>query len=66
MNLTDSCLPQGGCERLELAIISFFEQFRKMYVGDQAHKTNKLYQRLSDILGLTDEAMVLAVFVRKL
>ena len=50
---------------MELAIISFFEQFRKMYVGDQAHKTNKFYQRLSDILGLTDESMVLAVFVRK-
>lgn len=35
MNLTDSRLPQGGCEKLELAMLSFFEQFRKIYVGDQ-------------------------------
>ncbi|XP_076033628.1 ran-binding protein 16 isoform X3 [Oratosquilla oratoria] len=66
MNLTDSCLPQGGCERLELAMISFFEQFRKIYVGDQVHKTSKFYRTLSEILGLTDESMVLAVFVRKI
>lgn len=66
MNLTDSCLPQGGCERRELATISFFEQFRKIYVGDQIHKTSKFYRRLSEILGLNDESMVLAVFVRKM
>lgn len=33
--LTDSGLGQGGCEKLELAMLSFFEQFRKIYVGDQ-------------------------------
>ena len=35
MQLTDSRLTQEGCERLELAFLSFFEQFRKIYVGDQ-------------------------------
>jgi exportin-7 len=35
MNLTDSRLGQSGCEKLELAMLSFFEQFRKIYVGDQ-------------------------------
>jgi exportin-7 len=35
MNLTDTRLAQGGCEKLELAMLSFFEQFRKIYVGDQ-------------------------------
>ena len=38
MNLTDSRLAQGGCEKLELAMLSFFEQFRKIYVGDQVRK----------------------------
>ncbi|KAF2366896.1 Armadillo-type fold [Trinorchestia longiramus] len=67
MNLTDSCLMQGdGCERLEIATISFFDQFRKIYVGDQVHKFSKFYRRLSEILGLNDETMVLAVFVRKI
>ncbi len=36
MNLTDTRLQvSGGCEKLELAMLSFFEQFRKIYVGDQ-------------------------------
>ena len=35
MNLTDARLSQQGCQKLELALLSFFEQFRKIYVGDQ-------------------------------
>ena len=51
MNLTDSQLSQRGSEKLELAILSFFEQFRKMYVGDQAQKTSKV--KLSSTLCFT-------------
>ncbi|KAH3785624.1 hypothetical protein DPMN_163717 [Dreissena polymorpha] len=42
MNLTDSRLTQNGCEKLDLAILSFFEQFRKIYVGDQVQKSSKV------------------------
>uniref|UniRef100_T1H8L6 Importin N-terminal domain-containing protein n=1 Tax=Rhodnius prolixus TaxID=13249 RepID=T1H8L6_RHOPR len=56
MNLTDSRLTQGGCEKLELAMLSFFEQFRKIYVGDQVQKNSKVYRRLSEVLGLNDES----------
>jgi exportin-7 len=66
MNLTDSRLAQGGCEKLELAMLSFFEQFRKIYVGDQVQKNSKVYRRLSEVLGLNDEATVLSVFIRKI
>ncbi|KAL1122988.1 hypothetical protein AAG570_003312, partial [Ranatra chinensis] len=66
MNLTDSRLTQGGCEKLELAMLSFFEQFRKIYVGDQVQKNSKIYRRLSEVLGLSDESMLLSVFVRKI
>ncbi|XP_074039038.1 ran-binding protein 16 isoform X1 [Leptinotarsa decemlineata] len=66
MNLTDSRLVQSGCEKLELAMLSFFEQFRKIYVGDQVQKNSKVYRRLSEALGLNDEATVLSVFVRKI
>ncbi|KAI8777729.1 exportin-7 isoform X1 [Biomphalaria glabrata] len=92
MNLTDSRLSQGGCEKLDLAILSFFEQFRKIYVGDQVQKTSKplnlvemphgksvsfdsdrgfkmfpfVYRRLSEVLGLSDESMVLSVFIGKI
>ena len=47
MNLTDSQLSQRGSEKLELAILSFFEQFRKMYVGDQAQKTSKVRKNMN-------------------
>lgn len=66
MNLTDSRLVQGGCEKLELAMLSFFDQFRKIYVGDQVQKNSKVYRRLSEALGLNDEATVLSVFIRKM
>ncbi|KAG1667827.1 Exportin-7 [Nymphon striatum] len=65
MTLTDSRLPQGGCEKLELAILSFFEQFRKIYVGDQIQKQSKAYKRLNEVLGISDEPTVLSVFIRK-
>ena len=42
MNLTDSRLSQRGCEKLDLALLRFFEQFRKTYVGDQVQKTSKV------------------------
>ncbi|PZC71446.1 hypothetical protein B5X24_HaOG213386, partial [Helicoverpa armigera] len=60
MDLTDSRLAQGGCEKLELAMMSFFEQFRKIYVGEQVQKNSKVYRRLSDVLGLADESQLLS------
>ncbi|XP_077991950.1 exportin-7-like [Glandiceps talaboti] len=66
MNLTDSRLAQGGSEKLDLAMLSFFEQFRKIYVGDQVQKTSKVYRRLSQVLGLNDESMILNVFISKI
>ena len=46
MNLTDSRLAQAGNERLELAMLSFFEQFRKIYIGDQVQKSSKVIQQI--------------------
>ena len=42
VDLTDSRLPQSGCSKLELALLSFFEQFRKIYIGDQVQKTSRV------------------------
>jgi len=42
VDLTDSRLPQSGCNKLELALLSFFEQFRKIYIGDQVQKTSRV------------------------
>jgi len=47
MNLTDSRLAQAGNEKLELAMLSFFEQFRKIYIGDQVQKSSKVISFVS-------------------
>lgn len=38
-------------ERLELAVLYFFEQFRKQYIGDHG-RSNKIYQVLMTHLGM--------------
>ena len=65
MQLTDNRLSQGGCDKLELALLSFFEQFRNIYIGDQVQKTSRVYRRLSEVLGLIDESTVLSVIISK-
>ncbi|KAJ6221671.1 hypothetical protein RDWZM_000216 [Blomia tropicalis] len=67
MHYTDVRLTQGGfCKKLELGFLSFFEQFRKTYVGDQVQKTSTVYKRLSEAFGLNEETLVLSVFVCKI
>ena len=48
MNLTDSHLSQRGCEKLDLSVLHFFEQFRKTYLGDQVQKTSKVNNLSND------------------
>ncbi|CAF0800050.1 unnamed protein product [Adineta ricciae] len=52
-------------ERLELAILFFFDQFRKQYVGDHG-RSDKIYQVLFKHLGIADEEQLLCIFVKKL
>ncbi|KAF2300870.1 hypothetical protein GH714_017937 [Hevea brasiliensis] len=54
-------------QRLDRAILTFFQHFRKSYVGDQAvHSSKQLYARLSELLGLHDHLVLLNVIVRKI
>lgn len=66
MNLTDSRLPQCGSEKLELAFLNFFEQFRKIYIGEQVPKAANVYKRLHEVLGIGEEQLVLSVLIRKI
>ncbi|XP_072943133.1 exportin-7-B [Epargyreus clarus] len=67
MDLTDARLQRGGgCEKMEMAMMSFFEHFRRIYVGEQVQKNPKVYSRLNDVLGVGDEAQLLSVIVRKI
>ncbi|KAL0007336.1 hypothetical protein SO802_008838 [Lithocarpus litseifolius] len=54
-------------QRLDRAILTFFQHFRKSYVGDQAmHSSKQLYARLSELLGLHDHLLLLNVIVSKI
>lgn len=65
ISLTDTRLPQAGCEKLELAILSFLDQVRKMHSSEQAQKAN-VYKRLNEVFGLSDEQMLLSCINRKM
>ncbi|CAF0774053.1 unnamed protein product [Adineta steineri] len=52
-------------ERLELAVLFFFEQFRRQYIGDHG-RSNKIYQVLFKHLGIADEEQLLSIFIKKL
>lgn len=71
INVTDSGLHsqryhEVSKQRLDRAIITFFQNFRKSYVGDQAMHSSKLYSRLSELLGLHDHLVLLNVIVGKI
>uniref|UniRef100_A0A5B7AV32 Putative exportin-7 isoform X3 n=1 Tax=Davidia involucrata TaxID=16924 RepID=A0A5B7AV32_DAVIN len=72
INVTDSglhCQRYGELskQRLDRAILAFFQHFRKSYVGDQAmHSSKQLYARLSELLGLHDHLLLLNVIVGKI
>ncbi|KAJ1634367.1 hypothetical protein T492DRAFT_865212, partial [Pavlovales sp. CCMP2436] len=58
-------MAQRTNQQLELAMLYFFGQFRKVYIGDQATSSSKVYQylaerlRLADHLALTTKALAL-------
>ncbi|XP_011034634.1 PREDICTED: exportin-7-like isoform X1 [Populus euphratica] len=72
INVTDSGLHSQrygelSKQRLDRAILTFFQHFRKSYVGDQAvHSSKQLYARLSELLGLSDHLLILNVIVSKI
>ncbi|KAJ6694854.1 hypothetical protein OIU74_014060 [Salix koriyanagi] len=54
-------------QRLDRAILTFFQHFRKSYVGDQAvHSSKQLYAHLSELLGLGDHLLLLNLIVSKI
>lgn len=66
MSLNDANLATHSSNHLDLAFVSFFEQFRKIYVGDSIQKNSQVYQALAEQLGLNDESAVLNVFINKI
>ncbi|XP_048135325.1 exportin-7 isoform X4 [Rhodamnia argentea] len=58
---------QMSKQRLDRALLTFFQHFRKSYVGDQAmHSSKQLYARLSELLGIHDHLLLLNVIMSKI
>ncbi|KAJ3088714.1 Exportin 7, partial [Quaeritorhiza haematococci] len=57
---------EHGNERLDLSFLYFFQMFRKSYIGDQAQRASKVYNKLSELFALNDQHMVLNIIVQKL
>jgi exportin-7 len=57
---------EQNSEQLDLALLNFFEQFRKIFIGDQVQKSSKVYKRMSELLGIHDETLWLKVVTSKI
>lgn len=66
VNLTDQ--QKTPSENLELAYLYFLEQFRKVYIGEQAKQVvqQQVSERLATVLGLEDENAVLGLLINKI
>ncbi|RAL51924.1 hypothetical protein DM860_010642 [Cuscuta australis] len=72
INITDSGshtqrYTETSKQRLDKAILIFFQNFKRSYVGDQAiHSSKLLYAKLSELLGLHDHMLILNVIIGKI
>lgn len=53
-------------QRLDKAILSFFQNFRRVYVGEQAIHSSKVYGPLKEHVGIQDHVTALDIIVNKI
>ncbi|GAB4820934.1 hypothetical protein N2152v2_007980 [Parachlorella kessleri] len=53
-------------QRLDLAVLGFFQNFRKVYIGEQVMHSSKVYNKLAERLGLHDHLTVMNVMLSKI
>lgn len=58
--------PSPATPRLELALLRFLQEFRKVYIGDYATAASSIYVRLSELLGIEDPNAVLGLILEKI
>ena len=70
MLANQSLVDRGGGQykslRLDVALIYFFQMFRRSYIGDQTLRSSKLYDSLAEQFQLNSVPMILDVIVQKL
>ncbi|XP_063684072.1 exportin-7-like isoform X3 [Bolinopsis microptera] len=66
MQISDARLEQHGSKNLEVGFVFFFDQFRRIYIGEQVNRPSNVYKILAETLGLTEESMLLDVLIKKI
>jgi exportin-7 len=52
-------------QRLDVALLHFFQHFRKVYVGEAVMHNSKIYEKLKEIVGIENYMSLLQVILRK-
>jgi exportin-7 len=53
-------------QRLDLAVLEFFQNFRKVYVGEQVVHSSRVYAKLRERCGIGDHLSVMAAMLGKI
>ena len=56
MSLNDANLTTHSSNHLDLAFVSFFEQFRKIYVGDSIQKNSQVF--IEDVNAMVTDTLL--------
>ncbi|WIA44165.1 hypothetical protein OEZ86_010498 [Tetradesmus obliquus] len=64
LSLMDTGVHQGryqenSRQRLDMAVLGFFQNFRKVYIGEQVMQSSNVYSKLGERLGLADHQAVM-------
>ena len=51
---------------MNIAVLTFFQNFRKVYIGEQAMHSSKVYKTLKDTVGIEDHLGALNLMVTKI
>ncbi|ORX83183.1 exportin-7 [Anaeromyces robustus] len=52
--------------KLEMAFLYFFSNFRKSYIGDQSQRTSKVFQPLADMFSINDQYLLMDYIFQKI
>ena len=53
-------------EAIETAILHFIDMFRSIYIGDQSQRASRIFDKLEQGLGVSDQKDVLEVILKKM
>ncbi|KAL7747065.1 hypothetical protein RI367_007561 [Sorochytrium milnesiophthora] len=56
--------PQTSSEPLDSAFLYFFQQFRKSYIADDTQRVSKLYSKLGELVGVSDQQSMFDVILQ--